>query len=399
MGIADSPLRDRVIFVQGAPRSGTTLLTTLLSVHPNIAGIASETHLFDLGVDRLIDNHELSEGWQRYLVAYVSRQELIDLIRDLCDGILELMRTRIKPEAEFVLEKTPVASTDPEKEVRTKVECYPDAWYVHIVREGRAVAESLERAPWADERSSAAGQQTWRRAIDAIRGQLGAHPRYREFRYEDLSADPVGVTSQIFKWLRLGVDDATRERVRLLAKDRYAAFEPAPSPVLRRRRPVKRLPGEILMRFGRWLFSSTGRRRPRFRRRNRSDPARSAAAALARAMRENDASGLDNVTSRSFEVELRSGAGDMRATGDKARLAALELGAEVFRRKFASESWAVSPGARSIAMTFSGVAGDATRVDLCLNMVVTDAKVTRLYVLSAGDPAGRPLREWRRDDG
>ena len=38
MGREGSPLRDRVIFVEGAPRSGTTWLVTLLATHPEIAG-------------------------------------------------------------------------------------------------------------------------------------------------------------------------------------------------------------------------------------------------------------------------------------------------------------------------------------------------------------------------
>ena len=49
MGRQDSPLQGRVIFVEGAPRSGTTLLVTLLATHPEIAGVQAESHLFDFG--------------------------------------------------------------------------------------------------------------------------------------------------------------------------------------------------------------------------------------------------------------------------------------------------------------------------------------------------------------
>ena len=58
MGRDGSPLRDRVIFVEGAPRSGTTWLVTLLATHPDIAGVQAESHLFDFGVDRVFDNIE-----------------------------------------------------------------------------------------------------------------------------------------------------------------------------------------------------------------------------------------------------------------------------------------------------------------------------------------------------
>jgi hypothetical protein len=50
MSIASSPLRDHVSFIEGAPRSGTTWLLTLLATHPDIAG-SRESHLFNFGVD------------------------------------------------------------------------------------------------------------------------------------------------------------------------------------------------------------------------------------------------------------------------------------------------------------------------------------------------------------
>ena len=75
MAIEDSPLRERVIFVEGAPRSGTTLLTALFSAHPDVAGVTGESRLFERGVGLLFDNHE-SGG---HLDTYVSRAELADL--------------------------------------------------------------------------------------------------------------------------------------------------------------------------------------------------------------------------------------------------------------------------------------------------------------------------------
>src|SRR5438552_17363582 len=85
MGRADSPLRDRVVFVEGAPRSGTTWLVTLLAMHPQIAGVEAESHLFDYGVDRLFDNREHRDARLHGLGSYVEREELLDLARDLCD--------------------------------------------------------------------------------------------------------------------------------------------------------------------------------------------------------------------------------------------------------------------------------------------------------------------------
>src|SRR4051812_48466444 len=109
MGIADSPLRDRVIFVVGAPRSGTTWLLNLLTTHPEIAGVEAESHLFDFGVDRLFDNFDgRNPGIRPGLRAYAERAALVDAVRDLCDGLLLAMRSRVSAgKTPFVVEKTP----------------------------------------------------------------------------------------------------------------------------------------------------------------------------------------------------------------------------------------------------------------------------------------------------
>src|SRR5687767_4536900 len=147
-----SPLYERVVFVEGVPRSGTTLLAALLSVHDEIAGMTSESRLFDQGVRSLIDTHE-DEEHGAHLSAYVSRPQLIQLVRSLCDGVLLEMRTRAKPEARYVLEKSPVPFADARTVLQRKLECYPDASYIHIIRDKHAVASSLTRAPWNPDRS------------------------------------------------------------------------------------------------------------------------------------------------------------------------------------------------------------------------------------------------------
>src|ERR1700742_1782834 len=94
MGREGSPLKDRVIFVEGAPRSGTTWLVTLLAMHPDIAGVAAESHLFDFGVDRLFDNLDHRDPVLAGLSTYLDRENLVDLVRDLCDGVLLAMKEK-----------------------------------------------------------------------------------------------------------------------------------------------------------------------------------------------------------------------------------------------------------------------------------------------------------------
>src|SRR5215213_6080282 len=121
MGIADSPMRDRVLFVEAPPRSGTTWLAVLLATHPEIAGTAAESHLFDQSLMSLYESYETT-GPDASLGAFAAREELVELVREFSDGIFLTMRSRIKPDASFVVEKTPLA-VSPRTVMSRKLEC------------------------------------------------------------------------------------------------------------------------------------------------------------------------------------------------------------------------------------------------------------------------------------
>jgi hypothetical protein len=72
-------------------------------------------------------------------------------------------------------------------------ELYPDATFIHIVRDGRDVAASAHDL-WSDFGAAYASVEAaagvWRDAVRDVREHLGGL-RYHEVRYEDLLADPV----------------------------------------------------------------------------------------------------------------------------------------------------------------------------------------------------------------
>ncbi|MGH2951992.1 MAG: sulfotransferase family protein, partial [Solirubrobacterales bacterium] len=224
MNGAEGALAGRVLFVEGAPRSGTSLLTALLAAHPEIAATAAESHLFDSarGVGSLFDNYEGQPPYRSHLVAYLSRERLVELIRALCDGVLEEMRSHTAPNARFVVEKTPGAAVNPQLSYRRKLECYPDGWFLHVVRDPESVTRSLMRAPWSPDRSRAASRRWADGVVTAVRATLSDHPRYREITYEDLVSDPVATLDGVFGWLGLATDAQVGERVRLLSRQRFA---------------------------------------------------------------------------------------------------------------------------------------------------------------------------------
>ncbi|GAA4305736.1 sulfotransferase [Actinomadura luteofluorescens] len=79
---------------------------------------------------------------------------------------------------------------------------FPDAQFVHLVRDGRDAVSSLTRMPWFDGDIYAAAL-TWREAIDMgarLQTRLGPDTFY-EFRYEDLVAEPEGALTRLCAFL------------------------------------------------------------------------------------------------------------------------------------------------------------------------------------------------------
>lgn len=394
MAVADSPLRDQVLFIEGAPRSGTTWTNVLLASHPEIAGSAIELHLFDRGVGRLFDNHDEYGALQIGVAPIVSRAELADMVRDLCDGVLLRLRQQTKPDARFVVENSPLGAGVPRSALTRKLECYPDAWYLHIVRDGQAVAASLMRAAWTPDPSLEACLRHWRSVVGATREVFGALPRYREIRYEDLRADLAGTTAGIFDWLGVRTDHEILERMELLSKEPYAE-QPERSDdgpevgayALLRARVGDRV-HTARARLGRRLRGAGG---PRL------GPGEGVnlAGTVAQALRVGDEEALRRLTTDDFVFELRSGSGDLRAVGDEARAALATLTRRVFDQGSISSSWAIADGTPFQTILFTARGVNADRVDLSLHLVPSDGKVAYLVLLSPGDPAGRPLADYR----
>ena len=405
MGVANSPFRDRVVFVEGAPRSGTSWLAALLATHPAVAGVANESHLFDIGVNLLIENYELREPWQSYLSGYLSREQLIDLIRDLCDGVFGHLRDETKPQASYVLEKTPVGERHADVETARKRECFPDAWYVHIVRDGAAVTRSLLRTPFAQNRSAEDCARWWRDGVAGIRKALVDHPRYREIQYEELLADPAAECASLFDWMGLDYDEALLQLLRVHSQERYAPHEALPErgPASVGAATKGRL--AIATATGRDLARRLARRSapagatPRGPDAPETTRAAQAIGRLAEAFDRCDPDGLRAVTSDSLELDLHTGHGDLRVTGENARAALLDAAREAFRPRFAVQSWIGTVGDPFHALLFSGRKHDGTHVNLSVNVALSDDRISRIVLISAGALRGRILGEWTPGSG
>ena len=91
-------------------------------------------------------------------------------------------------------------------------ELFPDAAYIHLLRDGHDVVASF-RDRWGYKAAARAARSEWARYVTAAR-ELGARlpaDRFLEIRYEDLVADPDGQGRRLFAFLGEDWDPAVLE--------------------------------------------------------------------------------------------------------------------------------------------------------------------------------------------
>ena len=194
--------RKRIVFLVGGPRSGTTWLQLLLSRSPRIA-TANETHLFT-GYTR-----SLFSAWNQHqrnvrelgLHHLMSEEEFFNFIRNFsCKVMLRILDK--KPAADIILEKTPdhVLYWD------RILKIFPDAFFLHIVRDPRSVVSSLCAAgtgwgrQWAS-REVLVNCETWIKYVKESKNLKAATENFLQVTYEDLWQNGEKTLMSVFSWL------------------------------------------------------------------------------------------------------------------------------------------------------------------------------------------------------
>lgn len=220
-----APARDPVVFVVGCPRSGTTLLRRMLDNHPALA-VSNDTHFIPRylpadGPDAPLPEERLAELVDSRRFARFGLPA--DAVRRAAEHA-SYRRFVTHVYAEFAAangkalagEKTP----DYVRHIPLLADLFPDARFVHLVRDGRDVALSLQqwaspsRGPgrfglWQAEPVATSALWWERFARDGRRaGRELPADRYREVRYEDLVADPTAEAKRIVSFLELAWNDA-----------------------------------------------------------------------------------------------------------------------------------------------------------------------------------------------
>lgn len=206
-------------YIVGSGRSGTSLLRAMLDSHPDMA-IPNETH-FVVSGGRRRGRYERSDGFDiERLVAdfgpLISRELRCELVE--IRGALSEAEPRTFPDAIRAIfswyaaqrgktrygNKSPVhALAMPEL-----ASLFPEARFIHIIRDGRDVALSYVDAPVGPQTLEAAALK-WRRFVRRARegGRLVGPGRYIEVRYEELTQQTEDVLRLVCEFIGLEFDD------------------------------------------------------------------------------------------------------------------------------------------------------------------------------------------------
>jgi protein-tyrosine sulfotransferase len=200
-----------LVVLGGSPRSGTTLLRTLLGRHSQIVS-GPETTVF---LKRISAPSDLAErlGWDAADIEVWQRQS-----RSQAEFIERFgMAMRARSGKPVWLEKTP-RNVGRFGFIRRH---FPQAKLVHIVRDGRDVVCSLRRTPFARldhahpdsvEAALRCGVQ-WQSAVEAGL-RMSGDENYHALRYEDLVSAPEQTLRKLLLFLGLPWEDTILEPTR-----------------------------------------------------------------------------------------------------------------------------------------------------------------------------------------
>jgi protein-tyrosine sulfotransferase len=203
-------LGDKIIFIGGAPRSGTTLVKNILDAHPDICSgpefdIMSEiVRVWQLGVQKVREGR---------ISAFLNEDQLRERFASLVHSLLEPYRLR--KSKLFIAEKTPGNIL-----VYTQLNrLLPGAYLIHVIRDGRDVVSSMvavaegyrlarEKVPTII-RNVEACSQTWSRYVSApferpkVFQSTEFQRKYIEIRYEDIIRDPEATLRYVCRRLEI----------------------------------------------------------------------------------------------------------------------------------------------------------------------------------------------------
>ena len=187
------------VFIGGAGRSGTTLFRTMLGAHER----------FWCGPELKLVSAicSLRDQWMSSMGADLKAAGVTDAVLD--GAVRAFVKTLLEQtgQGERIAEKTPHNLLH----MATLARLFPKARFIHVIRDGRAVAASLVRQRWMDPSSGkpiwycqdlTQASRYWAQVVESVHAQSRVvKGRYLEVRYEDLVENPEPTMRKVCAFL------------------------------------------------------------------------------------------------------------------------------------------------------------------------------------------------------
>ena len=210
------------VFICGCARSGTTWTFDLFDRHPQVKAICESWVLSQTrGVTAVLAqpywDTDVHAGWAERVDMPFGTVQLLpyeQMVRDLGELVARWLAGTAGEEHRFLAAKEPI-------DVKATAILFPEARFIHVLRDGRNVALSMRRASESWDPTMGVGlpmefrAEAWRRQVENIRAHrelLGE--RYLEVRYEDMQADPIAAMRTLFDFSQVPYDDALLAQIR-----------------------------------------------------------------------------------------------------------------------------------------------------------------------------------------
>ena len=190
------------MFLVGAERSGTTLLRLMLDHHPRICFNAE----FEFVVDRVSEDGDYPPlpdylEWLETESMFLAAGLRVDRTASYPVLVHSFLAQRLVDTGKSIVGATV------HRHFERLTHLWPDARFLHLVRNPRDVAPSCVEMGWAG--NVWTGVERWieaERCADRLRPRIPAD-RWLEERYESLVSDPVASLSRICAFLGVEYDD------------------------------------------------------------------------------------------------------------------------------------------------------------------------------------------------
>lgn len=210
------------LLILGVSRSGTTLLRVMLDRHSQLAvpdesyfvPLLADRHLYRIDADDFVDDVRRLETVREWGVPLDALRARLTDGMPIGRAIAAIYEVYADQHAKSRWgDKTPMYM----RHLLLLRRFFPDAQYVHLIRDGRDAAVSFLSLPpgiafetWGHPRSTAEFACLWRRDVSAARrlGRRLGSERYLEVRYEELLADAELVLRQICAFAGLSYERA-----------------------------------------------------------------------------------------------------------------------------------------------------------------------------------------------